>query len=117
MLHGKVTSALVLGLVALSASAADSEIGSYKISSIKALHDQVYVRFTPDPTGCDGGSGYGMHAELAASARQTNFMSMILTAYAAGESFRGIWYEDLPAGFQCGPNQLLRVNALELERK
>jgi hypothetical protein len=90
-----------LALCLLSAAAiAGGEGGKFKVSSIRTADDGLYIRFSPAPQACNGGTQYRMHARVrhSVSHNYNALVSTLLAAYSAGHTFQYIWFNDLPSG-------------------
>jgi len=127
LLKGKLVGCLVffvLGMSLSSASyaAAGWQGGSFKVSSLRVSNDGVYIKFSPAPTACNGGSQYGMHARVRHTVSQNydSLMSTLLSAYSAEHTFDYLWYNELPTGASACSNlsgEILELTMIKLENK
>jgi len=107
-----------------SVVSAGYQYGPFKVTSLRAAADGVYVEFSPAPDACKSGSNYRMHARVKFTEPETeNYkakVSMLLTAYTTGQRFKYIWYYDT-AGIANGCSnvggEVLDLNMFEFENK
>jgi len=101
---------------------AGRESGPFKVTSLRMADNGVYIQFSPAPSACNGGDQYRMHARVqhSVSKNYNGMVSTLLTAFTTGQTFKYIWYSDLPTGVvSCGNigNEILELILVEFTNK
>jgi len=101
---------------------AEYESGPFKVTSLRMADNGVYIQFSPAPSACNGGTQYRMHARVrhSVSENYNAIVSTLLTAFTTDQTFKYIWYSDLPAGVaSCSNNgnEILELTIVEFTNK
>ena len=101
---------------------AGGQNGDFKVSSLRVGDDGVYIEFSPAPAACNGGNQYRMHARVrnTISKNYDAIVSSLLTAYTSNQTFKYIWFNDLPSGVEACSNtggEILELTMVEFSSK